>query len=72
MYLRFLTREYFQAFMDEFKGFEMAGMIIDVKMAATELGIIPDERRRREIGHPRYYADVWNIPEEADRAGIEP
>ena len=72
MYLRFLNREYFQAFKEEFQGFEMAGMTIDVQLAETELPIVPKGRRRRELGHPRYYADVWNFPEESERAGIEP
>ena len=48
----------------------MAGMIIEVKLAETELPIVPRAQRRRELGHPRYYEDVWNFPEESDGAGM--
>ena len=71
MYMRFLSRMYFDAFVKEFDGFRMAGMVIEVRLADTELPIIPRGRRRNEMGQPRYYGDVWVFPDESDRPGLQ-
>ena len=71
MYMRFLSRVYFDAFVREFDGFRMAGMVIEVRLADTELQIIPRGRRRSEMGQPRYYRDVWEFPDESDRPGLQ-
>ena len=53
MYMRFLNRMYFEAFEEESHGFRMAGMVVEVKLAESELPIVPRPQRRNEVGHPR-------------------
>ena len=55
----------------EFHGFRMAGMIVEVKLAESELPIVPRSQRRNEVGMPRYFRDVWQFPEEAGREGMQ-
>ena len=68
--MRFLTRIQFELFRQEFNGFGMAGLIVGVRLAECELPIVPRHERRREVGQPRYYADVWNFPAEVGRPGM--